>query len=52
VLRSLEAAGVLSCRVEVLVDHLLHIGDERFVQRQCLGVFHALDIAVERVLDG
>jgi hypothetical protein len=22
----------------------------RFVQRQCLGVFHALDVAVERII--
>jgi hypothetical protein len=38
--------------VEVLVDHLLHVGHQRFVQRLGLGVFHALDIAVEGVLDG
>jgi hypothetical protein len=51
-LNSFEAAGVLGGGVEVLVDHLLQVGYERFVQRQRLGVFHALDVAVECVLDG
>jgi hypothetical protein len=51
-LSSLEVAGVLGGGVEVLVDHLLQVGYERFVQRQRLGVFHTLDVAVECVLDG
>jgi hypothetical protein len=51
-LGSLEAAGMLGGRVEVFVDHLLQIGYERFIQHQRLGVLHALDVAVECVLDG
>jgi hypothetical protein len=51
-LGSLEAAGVLGGGVEVLVDQLLQVGHECFIQRQHLGVLHALDVAVERVLDG
>jgi hypothetical protein len=50
-LGSLEAAGVLSGGVKVLVDQLLLVRHERFVQRYSLRVLHALDVAVECVLD-
>jgi hypothetical protein len=39
---------MLGSGVEVLVDQFLQVRDEHFVQRQHLGVFYALDIAVER----
>jgi hypothetical protein len=42
---------VLGGGVEVFVDHLLQSGHQRFIQRQCFYVLHALDIAVECVLD-
>jgi hypothetical protein len=51
-LRGLEGAGVLGGGVEVFVDHLLQRVHQRFIQRQCLCVFYALDVAVECVLDG
>jgi hypothetical protein len=50
--RGLEVAGVLGGGVEVLVDHLLQGGHQRFIQRQRFHVLYALDVAVERVLDG
>jgi hypothetical protein len=51
-LGSLEAAGVLGSGVEVLVDQLLQVGYKRFIQRQRLGVLHALDVAIKLVFDG
>jgi hypothetical protein len=42
---------VLSGGVKVLVDQLLLVRHERFVQRYSLRVLHALDVAVECVLD-
>jgi hypothetical protein len=45
-LSSLEAANVLGGGVEVLVDQLLQILHERFIQRQCFSVFHALNVAL------
>jgi hypothetical protein len=43
---------VLGGGVEVLVDHLLQGGYQRFIQRQCFRVLYAFDVAVEGVLDG
>jgi hypothetical protein len=51
-LRGLEVAGLLGGGVEVFVDHLLQGGHQRFIQRQCFYVLYALNVAVERVLDG
>jgi hypothetical protein len=42
---------VLGGGVEALVGQLLQICDKRLVERQGLSVLHALDIAVECVLD-
>jgi hypothetical protein len=37
--------------VKALVGQLLQIHNKRLVERQGLSVLHALDIAVERMLD-
>jgi hypothetical protein len=49
-LGSLEATRMLG-EVGALIGQLLHVRDERLVQRERLSVLDALDVAVERVLD-